>query len=64
MLTLIELNDLLKLNENLTYIEITRKNRQTDLKRLIELNLHRSILKDCIIELLTQNEKKDLKIAV
>lgn len=52
MLTLTELNKAMKLNELLTIKELRRKDK-SNLKRLLELNLHRTLLKDCIIERLS-----------
>jgi hypothetical protein len=52
MLTLVELDDLLRFNELMTIQELRKKDR-IDAKRLIELQYHRSVIKDCIIERLS-----------
>jgi hypothetical protein len=52
MLTLIELDKLLRLNEQLQIIELRNKTN-TSLKRLLELQLHRQLVKDCIIDRLS-----------
>ncbi len=54
MLTLQELKDLLIYNEQLTVLEM-RSKRFDSTQRLFELQLHRSIIKDTIIELLIEN---------
>jgi hypothetical protein len=51
MLTLIELDKLLKYNESLTAKELAR-GPNASLKILGQLSVHRSTIKDCIIELL------------
>jgi hypothetical protein len=64
MLSLLELQKLLSLNEALMLEEINdpKKRRSTDLKRLLELQLHRFEIMKCIIEeqskLLSQIETK------
>jgi len=55
MLTLEELYDQLKSNEYLMAMECQRNTHET--KRLLELQYHRSIIKDCIIELLVAQIK-------
>jgi hypothetical protein len=63
MLSLLELNKLLSLNEALLLAEMfdgVPNRRSTDMKRLLELQLHRFEIMKCIIEeqtkLLSQNE--------
>lgn len=54
MLTLKDYYRLLAENETLTWAELQDdpKRRRSDMKRLLELQLHRTVIKDCIIELL------------
>lgn len=55
MLTLQDYYRLLAQNEALTWAELYEgdpKRRRSDMRRLLELQLHRTIIKDCIIELL------------
>lgn len=56
MLTLDQLLDILKLNEALLLQE-----RRTD--RMFDLILHRSLVKDCIIELLMSQKNTESKVA-
>jgi hypothetical protein len=61
MLTLYELNQLLKENELLT-VQAMRDQSPENAKRLFELTLHRSVIKDTIIEVyehLTHDYKAD-----
>lgn len=52
MLTLDELKRLLHINALLT-VRVMRSRRHDALQRLHELSVHRMVLKDCIIELLS-----------
>lgn len=59
MLTLEQCYKLLELNSRLLRIETSsRGRRKSDMRRLLELQFHRSIIKDCIIELLTKSQSE------
>jgi hypothetical protein len=65
MLSLLELQKLLSYNEALLQKETSKQNC-TDMKRLLELQYHRSVIKDCIIEILSQelaNQNNTKKVA-
>lgn len=55
MLTLDQLQRLLKLNELLTVRALRARASTT---RLHELSVHRTVIKDCIIELLTNSSQR------
>jgi hypothetical protein len=57
MLTLVQLEDLLRLNEELT-LEALCSDDFGAFKRLCELQLHRSIVKDMLLELLKEELMK------
>lgn len=50
MLSVDQINRLLRINELLTI----RAMRERDLRRLLDLQIHRALLKDCLIEQLTK----------
>lgn len=67
MLTLQDCYRLLALNEALLQDEINSdcpNRRRSDMRRLLELQLHRTIIKDCIIELLEQQVQSQTETKV
>lgn len=61
MLTLVQLQRLMRLNDLLTIKELRRKDK-SNFKRLLELNLHRSMIKDCIIEVMSKSSSNTDKL--
>lgn len=59
MLTMLELKELLELNEQLM-IKALRSKEHNSTQRLFELTLHRTVLKDTVIELLETRIRESL----